>query len=98
MTQNNLLTKPKNANIKISYDNLISLNMSTLSVPLTPELEEKINNLVRDGRGTNKAEVARKAIEFYAKEMALQDILEAEQEVKDGKILRGDLDDLLKLV
>ena len=98
MTQNNLIAEAENANIKVSYDNLISLNMSTLSVPLTPELEEKINQLVSDGHAANKAEAARKAIEFYSEEMAVRDVLEAEQELKDGKILRGDLDDLLKQV
>lgn len=98
MTQNNLLADAENASIKLSYDNLISLNMSTLSVPLTPELSEKINQLVRDGHASTKAEAARKAIEFYSEEMAIKDVLEAEQELKDGKILRGDLDDLLKQV
>lgn len=72
--------------------------MSTLSVPLTPELEERITTLVNNGYGVNKADVARKAIDFYAEEMAIKDVLEAEQELKDGKILRGDLDDLLKQV
>lgn len=98
MTQKDLLTDERNATIIVSYDNIISLNMSTLSVPLTPELEEKINQLVSDGHAANKAEAARKAIEFYSEEMAIRDVLEAEQELRDGKILRGDLDDLLKQV
>lgn len=98
MTQYTLPLLEENANIKLSYDNLISLTMSTLSVPLTPALEEKINQLVSDGHAANKAEAARKAIEFYSEKMAIQDILDAEQELKEGKILRGDLDDLLKQV
>lgn len=98
MSQKDLLTERENDSIIISYDNIIQLNMSTLSVPLTPDLEEKINNLVNNGYGVNKADVARKAIDFYAEEMAIKDVLEAEQELKDGKILRGNLDDLLKQV
>ncbi|MDD3862036.1 MAG: hypothetical protein PHP74_04090 [Candidatus Gracilibacteria bacterium] len=98
MSQKNLPTDRENDSIIISYDNIIHLNMSTLSVPLTTELEERITTLVNNGYGVNKADVARKAIDFYAEEMAIKDVLEAEQELKDGKILRGDLDDLLKQV
>lgn len=70
--------------------------MSTLSVPLTPELSKTIDRLVASGIAPNKAEVARKAIEYFAQEQAIQDVLKAEQEVKEGKILRGNLDDLAK--
>ena len=70
--------------------------MSTLSVPLTPELEKMLQNLVRSGIAANKAAVARKAIEKLAEEEAINAVLEAEKEVSDGKILRGDIRDLLK--
>lgn len=82
----------------MSYDILILNYMSMLSVPLTPELEEKINRLVEDGVAPNKAELARKAIEFFAEEQAIQDVLRAEKELADGKLLSGDLDELAKLI
>lgn len=72
--------------------------MSTLSVPLTPELSKIMDKLVEDGVAANKADAARKAIEFYAEDQAVCAVLRAEREVKDGKILRGNLDELVKKI
>jgi Arc/MetJ-type ribon-helix-helix transcriptional regulator len=72
--------------------------MTTLSVPLTPKLEGIIDSFIREGYAPNKAEVARKALLQVAEEKAIQDLLEAEQEVRDGKILRGDIRDILKKI
>jgi len=70
--------------------------MSMLSVPLTPRLEEMIDKLVSDGVAANKAELARKAIEYFAEQQAIEDVLRAERELGEGKFLRGDLDELAK--
>lgn len=70
--------------------------MSMLSVPLTPALEETIERLVKDGIAANKADLARKAIEYFAEQQAIEDVLRAERELKEGKLLRGDLDELAK--
>jgi len=70
--------------------------MSMLSVPLTPELEKTINRLVEDGVATNKADLARKAIEHFAEQQAIQDVLDAQRELGEGKLLSGDLDELSK--
>lgn len=67
-----------------------------LSVPLTPELENMIEKLLQDGVAANKADLARKAIERLAEDHAVQAVLTAEKELADGKILRGDLDELAK--
>lgn len=72
--------------------------MSTLSVPLTPKLENIINSFIEEGYASNKAEVMRKALIFLAEEKAVQDVLDAEQEVRDGKIFRGDLDELVEKI
>jgi Arc/MetJ-type ribon-helix-helix transcriptional regulator len=72
--------------------------MSILSVPLTPELSKMIDRLVKEGKAPNKAELARKAIEFYAEEQAIQDVLRAEKELSEGKFLDGDLDDLFAIL
>ena len=66
--------------------------MSMLSVPLTPKLEETINSLVESGVAANKADLARKAIEYFAEQQAIEDVLRAEKE----PTLRGDLDELAK--
>ena len=72
--------------------------MTTLSVPLTPKLEDIINSFIQDGYASNKAEVARKALLHLAEEKAIQDVLEAQREVGEGKILYGDLDELAKKI
>ena len=69
-------------------------NMSTLSVPLSPDLESFISDMVQRGVAQNKAEVVRQALTHYKEDQALAAVLKAEQEVQEGKVLRGDLDDL----
>jgi len=66
--------------------------MSTLSVPLTPRLEEFIHSFIKQGRAENKAQVVRKALERLAEEEAINAVLEAERE----PTIRGDLRELMK--
>jgi putative addiction module CopG family antidote len=68
--------------------------MSTLSVPLNPALEEFIDSFVKKGRASNKAEVVRQALRLLSEEEAVTDVLKAQQEIRAGKILRGDLHNL----
>jgi putative addiction module CopG family antidote len=72
--------------------------MSTLSVPLTPKLEEFINAQVKSGRAANKADVVRRALTAMTEEEAVQEVLLAQKEIREGKGLRGDLHELVKLV
>ena len=66
--------------------------MSTLSVPVSPKLEELVEMLVKKGYGANKADVVRKAVVLLAEEEAVQAVLRAEQE----PTLKGDLRKLAK--
>ncbi len=66
--------------------------MSTLSVPVSPKLEELVEMLVKKGYGANKADVVRKALVLLAEEEAVQAVLRAEQE----PTLKGDLRKLAK--
>ena len=77
---------------------IIVLIMSTLSVPLTPKLEEFINQQVKSGRAANKADVVRRALTAMTEEEAVQEILLAQKEISEGKGLKGDLRELIKLV
>lgn len=70
--------------------------MSTLSVPLTPHLEEVISAFVKKGFAPNKAEVVRKAIHLLKEDEVIKELMQAEKELKQGKILRGNLDTLAK--
>lgn len=66
--------------------------MATISVPLSAEQEHRLDTLVSDGVGSNRADVMRQALERLAEEQAIRDVLEAERE----PTLRGDIRDLLE--
>ncbi|MBI4250442.1 hypothetical protein HY622_02535 [Candidatus Uhrbacteria bacterium] len=68
--------------------------MGILTVPLTTHLSEKIEELIKNGRAANKADLARRALEKYIEDQAVADVLNAEREVCEGKALSGDLDEL----
>ena len=70
--------------------------MSTVSVPLTPKLEEAVINLVKVGYGSSKADIIRKAIARLTEEEAVFSVLRAQQEIREGKGVRGDLREILK--
>lgn len=70
--------------------------MTTLSVPLTQKEEKALKNLMAIGFGENKAETARKALLQAEEEAHVRLVLESEQAVQEGKILRGNARDLLK--
>lgn len=72
--------------------------MTTLSIPLPPKLQKFVERSVKNGYAPTKAEVVRKALRRLEEEQAINDVLEAQREVSEGKILRGDLHDLLKRV
>ena len=68
--------------------------MSTLSVPLPPNLEEFVKNQVKQGHAANKAEVVRKALKLLEAEEAINAVLKAEKE----PTLRGDIRKLMKKI
>jgi Arc/MetJ-type ribon-helix-helix transcriptional regulator len=70
--------------------------MTTLSVPISGDLEKFIEGMVKAGKGSNKADVVRRALREYEENIALESILQSEREFAQGKVLRGDLRDLMK--
>lgn len=64
--------------------------MSTLSVPLTVELMQGIDELVASGKAANRADAARKALKKYIEDHVVEEILKASKEPR----LEGDLDEL----
>jgi putative addiction module CopG family antidote len=72
--------------------------MTTLSVPLTPELESFIENQVQMGRAETKSEVIRRALVEYEREEAIRAVLESHKEALQGKVFSGDLDGLAKKI
>jgi predicted transcriptional regulator len=68
--------------------------MTTISVPLNPEVERQLGELV-EITGANRVAVIRKAIEKYREEEAINAVLRANKNTKKGKGLTGDLAELL---
>jgi Arc/MetJ-type ribon-helix-helix transcriptional regulator len=75
---------------------LINKNMTTISVPLPPNMVEYIENEVRVGNFENKAQLVRKALEKFRENEAIETLLQAEKEITEGKLFKGDLDELVK--
>lgn len=72
--------------------------MTTLSVPISGELEQFINKMVKEGKGSNKADVVRRALREYEENRVIEDILKAQREITLGKGLKGDLRELIKKI
>ena len=64
--------------------------MTTISVPLTAKLLAALEQLIESGRGRNKADVMRQALESYVEDQAVQEVLRASREPR----LEGNLDTL----
>ena len=71
--------------------------MSTLSVPLTTELESFINELIESNQADSKAEVVRRALYKYLESMLLAEILQAKNDIKNGDVIEGDLRQFMKI-
>ena len=81
--------------MKMLYRNFIR-TMPVISVSLTPKLEKGISELIDDGVVGNKADAVKKGLELLLEQHAVDVVLKAEKELGEGKVLRGDLDELLK--
>ena len=72
--------------------------MSTLSVPLTPQLEAFIERMIDHGYAENKAQVVRHALRELEEDQAVASLLKAQKEAKECKVLYGKLDELAKKI
>ena len=70
--------------------------MTTISIPITTELNQFIEEQVKLGKASSKAELIRRAIIKFKEDDFITSILKAKQEIKEGKALVGDLDTLAK--
>ena len=70
--------------------------MTTISVPVPKNLEDFINQMVASGEAETKAEVVRKALRKYADEEVFASVLKSRQNIKEGKVLSGNLVNLVK--
>jgi Arc/MetJ-type ribon-helix-helix transcriptional regulator len=72
--------------------------MTTITVPIDRELEDFINSELASGRSETKAHVVRYALRKLREERAIAELLEAEKEIREGKVLRGDLREIMKKI
>jgi len=70
--------------------------MTTITVPIDRELEDFIKSEIESGRSETKAHVVRYALKQLREERALEGIREAERDIKEGRVYRGDLRTILK--
>ena len=70
--------------------------MITLSIPVSTDTVSFINRMVKRGVASTKAEVVRQALARYAEDSLLESVLRAQQDLKDGKEVRGNLRDILR--
>ncbi len=69
--------------------------MTTISVPIPKVLEKFIKEMIEDGRAANTSDLVRKALMKYREDEAVNAVLEAEQDVREGRVFRGDLDKIV---
>ena len=70
--------------------------MTTISIPLNNELNDYIDEQVRLGNASSKAELIRRAIIKFKEDEFVNSILKAKQEIRNGKALKGDLDEIAR--
>lgn len=70
--------------------------MSILSVSLTPDLEAFIDEQIEAGNFESKGQLVKRALRKFEEDLAVERILKASAEIKEGKIIRGDLREIIK--
>ena len=70
--------------------------MTTITVPITKELELFINEELASGTSESKAHLVRFALGRLREERALARLEEAEADIKTGRVYKGDLKKLVK--
>jgi Arc/MetJ-type ribon-helix-helix transcriptional regulator len=69
--------------------------MTTITVPISKELEQFIEEEISSGTSETKAGLVRLALMRLQEERALLRLREAEQDIEEGKVYRGNLKTLL---
>ena len=70
--------------------------MTTITVPITKELQSFIDGEIRAGTSDSKAHLVRYALGRLQEERAIMRLQEAEADIKEGRVYQGDLKKILK--
>jgi len=65
--------------------------MSTITTPIAKDLEDFIAAEIREGKAESKAHVVRSALRLLQEERAFEQIREAEEDIRAGRVYKGDL-------
>ena len=69
--------------------------MTTITIPISKELENFIEEEISSGTSETKAGLVRLALSRLQEERALARLEEAERDIKDGRVYKGDLKSLI---
>lgn len=70
--------------------------MATITIPINKDLERFIEEELAQGASGSKAHLVRFALERLREERALSRIQEAKDDIRDGRVYKGDLKKILK--
>lgn len=70
--------------------------MTTITVPITKELQSFIEGELKAGTSESKAHLVRYALGRLQEERAIMRLQEAEADIKEGRVYKGDLKKILK--
>ena len=70
--------------------------MTTITIPINTELEQFINEELKNGTGESKAHIVRYALLRLREERALERLSEAERDITEGRVYKGKLTALAK--
>jgi hypothetical protein len=69
--------------------------MSTITIPINKELQTFIDYQLQKNYDT-KTNLVRDALNFFREELELRELLRLSQEVKEGKVMKGDIRKLVE--
>lgn len=70
--------------------------MTTITIPITKELQSFIEGELKAGTSDSKAHLVRYALGRLQEERALSRLKEAETDIKENRVYQGDLKKLLR--
>ena len=70
--------------------------MTTITIPITKELQSFIEGEIKAGTSDSKAHLVRYALGRLQEERALSRLQEAETDIKENRVYQGDLKKLLR--
>lgn len=65
--------------------------MSILTISIDATIEKFLDNQIKNKKAESKSQLVRDAIHFFREELELRDLMLGSKEVREGKLLKGDL-------